>query len=170
MKAVIRTAVLVAVAVGTGPVRAQATPSATQPEEAQTSSEPQATLDPAPKEDLEQTQGLWVRTERSGLFSSHRITKQIEGDKETLTEYDSNGKVTVAHTVKVKLYRAGPIRIFTYSDMTLTEGPNKGERRETTGAYIYKIVDDKFIEIWGVLGDGDDKIRHLRWTRQKTAP
>ena len=75
----------------------------------------------------------------------------------------------LAHTVKVALYRLGPIRIFSYSDMVFTEGPNKGQRSETVGAYIYKVVGDTFIEIWGILGEGDDTIRELRWTRQSGA-
>ena len=32
-------------------------------------------------------------------------------------------------------------------------------------AYVYKVVGDKFIEIWGVLEDGDATIRVLEWNR-----
>jgi hypothetical protein len=125
-------------------------------------------LEPAPPEDLEQIQGQWTRTERTGLFGRQRVTKEIEGDLETVTYYDSSDEVSSAHTVKVQLRRAGPIKVFLFKDQTFTAGPNKGEKQEGTAAYVYKVVGDTFIEIWGVLDEGDATLRVLRWTRAST--
>ena len=123
----------------------------------------------APPAHLEQIQGLWTRTEKTSFFSSQRIAKEIKGDVETLTTYDSDGNVLSAHTVKIKLALAGPIRVFVFSDLKYTEGPNKGKKADGTQAYIYKVVGDKFIEVWGILGDADSPIRTLRWKRQPSA-
>ena len=119
------------------------------------------------KKDLEQLQGVWVRSERSGLFSSTRITKEIQGDTETVTTYDSEGKVQSAHTVKVKLRRAGPIRIFGYSDQVFTAGSNKGKKDNTTKAYLYKIVGNTFVEMWGTWDETSTELEIHEWKREK---
>ncbi len=64
---------------------------------------------------------------------------------------------------------AGQIRVFAFSDLTYTEGPNKGEKANGTQAYIYKVAGDKFIEFWGILGDADSPILTHRWKRQPSA-
>jgi hypothetical protein len=124
-------------------------------------------LQPAPEDDLKSVQGLWVRTETVGLFGKRRITKEIQGDRETLTYHDAIGGIERAHQVKVALRRAGPIRVFAYSEQVFTEGPDKGNRVEGGNAYVYKIVGDTFIEIWGVLGDDDRELEVMRWQRAK---
>ena len=123
--------------------------------------------EPAPSSDLDVVQGLWTRMESVGLFSKRRITKQIQGDRETVTYYDTTNNVERAHTVKVDLRRAGPIRIFAFSEQKFTAGPNQGEQTQGSGAYVYKVVDDTFVEIWGVLGDDDQPIEVMRWQRVK---
>ena len=123
----------------------------------------------APVEDLDAIQGLWVRTERVGLFGSRKMTKEVEGNAETVTYRDAKGNVERAHTVKITLRRAGPIKIFVFHDHEVTAGPDKGDKMEGSRAYIYKVVGDTFVEIWGVLGDEDQEIRVLRWKRQKAA-
>jgi hypothetical protein len=124
----------------------------------------------APQADLDAVQGLWERTEKSGFFSSQRLTKQIRGDSETVTTHDSSGNVVSEHTVKIRLGRAGPIRVFLYSGQEFTEGPQAGTKLKGTQAYVYKVVGDTFVEIWGVLGDRDNEIRVLRWQRRAAAP
>ena len=121
----------------------------------------------APKEDLEAIQGLWSRTYRSGLFSTSRVTKEIQGDREVVTYYTSDGKVDNANSVKIRLRRAGPIKIFTYSDWKYTAGPNAGTEREGSYEYVYKVVGDTFVEIPGVLTDQDADVSLMRWKREK---
>ena len=120
----------------------------------------------APQAHLDEIQGRWARTEKTGFLSSQKLTKEINSDSETLTTYDSQGNVVSAHKVKVKLGLAGPIRVFFFTDQEFTKGPQAGRKVKGTQAYLYKIVGDTFIEIWGVLGDGDDEIRVMRWQRQ----
>jgi len=119
------------------------------------------------KKDLEQIQGVWVRSERTGLFSSRRVTKEIKGDTETVTSYDGDGGVETAHTVKIKLRRSGPIRIFAYSDQTFIAGPDKGQKEEGTKAYVYKVVGNTFVEIIGVWDETTTELTTREWTRLK---
>ena len=127
----------------------------------------QQIYEPAPDGDLKAVQGVWARTETVGLFGKRRITKEISGDHETVTYYDAIGGVEKAHTVKVDLRRAGPIRVFTYSQQKFTAGPNQGTEVQGTGAYVYKVVGDTFIEIWGIVGDENREIEIMRWQRVK---
>ena len=102
------------------------------------------------------------------MFSKpRRTTKEVKGDTETVTYYDGNGEVVRAHTAKIRLGRAGPLRTFTFYDVTYTAGPKKGQKEEGEKSYVYKVVDDTFIEIWGVLEDSDKRVRALRWKREK---
>ncbi len=121
----------------------------------------------APSEDLDAIQGLWVRKERVGLFGSRRITKQIKGAVETVTYYDDKGNVERANTVTVKLRRAGPIKVFVFTDYKVIAGPSTGYEADWVRAYIYKVVDDTFVEIWGVLGDKDEELEVHRWKHVK---
>lgn len=49
----------------------------------------------------------------------------------------------------------------------MTEGPHKGHKVDGTQAYAYKVVDDTFVEMWGILGEKNTEIRTLRWRRQQ---
>jgi hypothetical protein len=122
----------------------------------------------APEKDLRQIQGLWVQTTPGeGFFSKpRRTTKEVKGDTETVTYYDGNGEVVRAHTAKIRLGRAGPLKTFTYYDITYTAGPNKGQKGEGEKTYVYKIPNDTFVEIWGVLDDSDARVHALRWKRE----
>ncbi len=115
--------------------------------------------------DLAQIQGLWERTERVGLTSTRRVTKAIDGSQETITYFGPQGDIDTAHTANIEVGRSGSIRIFGFDAVTIAAGPRKGQSTNRQGQYIYKVVDDKIIEIWGVLGDTDDPVRVLRWTR-----
>ena len=127
------------------------------------------TGDDGPQKDLQRIQGLWVRTVPGDeLFSSAgKTTKEVKGDTETVTYYDGSGTVLRSHTAKIRLQRAGPMRIFTFCDITHTAGPKEGEKEEGNKAYVYKVVDDTFVEMWGVLDDSDSRVHAIRWTREK---
>ena len=103
-----------------------------------------------------------------GLFSKpRRTTKEVKGDTETVTYYDSKGNVLRAHTAKIRLGRTGPLKTLTFYDTTYTAGPKKGQKEEGEKSYVYKVVDDTFVEIWGVLEDSDSRVHALRWKREK---
>ena len=121
------------------------------------------------EKDLAMIQGTWVYTERVGLFSSRRIVKEIKGTRETVTYYDTDGNVTRAHTVDVRLTREGRVRIFNYANMQFTEGPDKGKKTDDAFSYLYTVKDkDTFVEIWGMqVGEEKGDITLKEWKRVK---
>ena len=120
----------------------------------------------AARKDLAAIQGKWERSERSGLFSSRRVVKEIEGDKETLTTYDKKGNVVAAHTVVIDVQRGGPVRLFRYSNQKFTAGPQKGRTNAHGGTYVYRVTESTFTEVWDLLaGQERSAIRVLEWTR-----
>jgi hypothetical protein len=120
-------------------------------------------------DDLDQIQGLWERSERVGLLATRRVTKEIEGNRETVTYYTPNGQVESAQQVTISVRRAGPVRIFSYGQMKYTAGPQAGTASDQQAEYLYKIVDDKFVEMWGVLEPDRDTVNVLVWQRAADA-
>jgi hypothetical protein len=77
-------------------------------------------------------QGKWERTipatGEGPLGKATRVVKEIKGDKETVTYHDAEGKVLYSHRVDFTLSQSGPVRLFTFSNGEVLEGPNKGSR------------------------------------------
>ena len=111
-----------------------------------------AAAEPAPEEDLKLIQGTWEREEPSDSKASYRrATKQINGNRETVTYYDDAGKIVRRHNVEFSLSRGGEVKIFTYRQMEITEGPQKGTKNPGPVSYIYWANDKFFREVWGFL-------------------
>jgi serine/threonine protein kinase len=107
-----------------------------------------------PKADLEQLQGKWERvsaTEGSPLGEATRVVKEINGNKEIVTWYDSNGDVLRSHSVAIKLARSGKVKTFSYSDMEMMHGPAKGQKVNVKGSFIYGLDKDTFYEANNLL-------------------
>jgi len=111
-----------------------------------------------PEEDLARMQGTWERTgtpaagQAAGQAEAmRRAVKVIEGNRETVTFYGEGDKVLNAHKVEFKLERYGPVKIFTYYNLEVIGGPNKGQHRPQEQRYIYQIAGDRFCESWGFL-------------------
>jgi serine/threonine protein kinase len=99
--------------------------------------------------DLAQLQGKWEQvliTEASPDEKDHRVVKEISGNKETVTYYDAKGAVLNSHCVTIKLARIGNIKVFSFSDMEILHGPDKGKRVNSRGSYIYRLHKDTFYE------------------------
>jgi len=114
---------------------------------------PAAALEgPELKRDLELLQGSWVLVNRNAegqVTSSNQ--KTIEGNTERLTYSDADGKVTYEHTVKFRLEKYGPVRIFHFYDMTPVIGPGAGVVSPDAYAFVYKVDNDKFLDCPGTF-------------------
>jgi hypothetical protein len=73
---------------------------------------------------------------------------------ETVTFYDSKGEVLRRHRVAIKLARIGKLKTFSFSDMEILHGPDKGKRVNVRGSYIYSLQNDSFYEANNLL-EGD---------------
>lgn len=108
--------------------------------------------DAAPSDDVRTIQGKWEREEPSDSQASYRrATKEIRGSRETVTYYDAGGSVVRRHNVDFTLSRMGDVKIFTYTHMEITEGPQKGTKMPGPVSYIYWANEKFFREVWGFL-------------------
>ena len=87
----------------------------------------------SPSEDLEAIQGLWVRTVRTGLFSTTRVTKEIRGDTEVVTYYNSDGTVDNATASRSSCAAPAPSRFSLFqTGNTLLAQTREGKERAAT--------------------------------------
>jgi uncharacterized protein (TIGR03067 family) len=108
--------------------------------------------EPSPADDLKTVQGLWERDEPSDTQASYRrATKHIQGNKETVSYYDANGGLVRRHKVDFALSRMGDVKVFTYTQMEVTDGPQKGAKMPGPVSYVYWANDKYFREAWGFL-------------------
>ena len=109
------------------------------------------------KEDLKKVQGTWsadVRDPRTGKPLG-RIVKYIKGNKEMVVQESADGKIVEAHRVDFEVNRLGAVRLFTYYNAEITEGPQKGQTMPPY-TYIYKVDEQFFTEVMGMLA-GQEK-------------
>lgn len=125
--------------------------------------------DAAAKAELAGMQGRWER-EAAQDAPYRRASKEINGDKETITFYDADGKVIYQHRVDFKLSKIGELNVFTYSNLQVLDGPNKGQKSPGSASYLYRVRGDKFIEVTGLLpGEGEEEPAVTVWTKAKGA-
>jgi hypothetical protein len=104
------------------------------------------------KKDLAKVQGTWVaegRDPRTGKFLG-RIVKYIKGNKEMVVQEGPDGQVVNAHRVDFEVSRLGAVRLFTYYNAEITDGPQKGQKMPPY-TYIYRVDDKAFTEVMGML-------------------
>jgi hypothetical protein len=121
------------------------------------------------RDDLALVQGTWERLVKGKAEGPvARVVKEIKGNKETVTYYDDAGKVTRQHRVDFVLDSAGPVKIFTFSNQEILEGPDKGRRYPGTVSYVYRVGPREFAEVWGFLPGQESRTTLLLvWRRVK---
>ena len=111
-----------------------------------------ADKDPDLKRDLALLQGSWEISDKDAqgnvVWSSEKL---IEGNTERLIRYDGEGKVTYEHTVKFRLEKYGPVRVFDFYDMSIVTGPGAGNVDTDHYAFLYKVDDDRFFDCPGTF-------------------
>ena len=113
--------------------------------------DPKSDSGPGPSEDLKVIQGVWERRETDDKASYRRATKDIRGNKEIVTYYDEKGAVVRRHQVDFTVARMGDVKVFTYTEMEVIEGPQKGTKMPGPVSYVYWANDKYFREAWGFL-------------------
>jgi serine/threonine protein kinase/tetratricopeptide (TPR) repeat protein len=121
--------------------------------------------------DLIVLQGKWERvtTTEGGRFGeTARAVKEIKGNSETVTWYDRKGAVLRSHRVAIRLAKNGKVKTFWFSDIEILHGPDKGQKLNVTGTYVYALDKDTFYEAHGALeGDGAEPPSFSVWKRVK---
>ena len=102
--------------------------------------------------ELAAVQGTWVRTLEGGeAINAVRAVKEIEGSKETITQYRKDGEIFAQWSV-------------------VTSGGNKGYTIKGPVSYIYRVTDDAFIEVQGLLIGHSRKPEMRVWKRVMKEP
>ena len=103
--------------------------------------------------DVAAVQGQWTRQQQTkrGLVT---IVKTHAGQTTTVAALDAAGKLLYEHQSEFKIERAGKLRLFIYFNKVVTAGPDKGKTSNETRSYVYRVVDDHFVEVHG-LQEGD---------------
>ena len=119
--------------------------------------------------ELDAIQGKWTRTlEGKEAINAERIVKEIKGNKETIThQYRKDGEIYRQWTVEFKLEKTAKVRLFTWKNQVVTNGPDKGRGTKGPVSYIYRVTDDTFVEIQGLLIGNRRKPEMRVWKRVK---
>ena len=103
------------------------------------------------KEDYRRLDGFWETQVQDAEGRMVTITKSEHDRKSIVTAYDVNGNVVHSHTSDFELKRVGDVKVFRYTNRTVTKGPQTGVVQKEPREYIYKIVGDRLYEIQGAM-------------------
>jgi hypothetical protein len=120
--------------------------------------------------DQQAMQGRWFREAANRQGAIFRIEKLIDGTRDTITEFDANGNTIHSHTGTFKLTLDGSVRLFTFSNITVTAGPNLGAHIPGPGSFIYKLDGDTLYEFQGLLEGDRRPLAVYVWKRVKNNP
>lgn len=126
---------------------------------------------PAPstaQADLLQVQGRWEREAPNPSLPYHTAVKEVTGEEEVLSYYKADKSVWRRHRAQFRLSRRGDIKVFTFSNVQITEGDGKGTRYPGPSSYIYVATDREFKEVSGFLpGQETQAPAVLVWRKAK---
>src|SRR5688500_9675027 len=97
------------------------------------------------KEDLAKIQGKWERTITENGATVH-VIKEHKDDQTTFTRYRENGEVLQQHKSQFKLRKTPDVKIFTYTNVEVTDGPNKGVKLDGEFLFAYQFKGNQFYE------------------------
>lgn len=122
-----------------------------------------------PEKFLDEVQGRWTLKQqtRDGVVT---IVKEHQGRKTLLTAYDAQENILYAHQSEFRVEKSGKVRVFTSFNRTITAGPQAGQAIKTPSSYVYRISQNKFIEVHGVLENDADPPGLIVWDRVMEAP
>ena len=120
-------------------------------------------------DDSAQLQGTWEQQPEQGPAASpkQRVVKQVSGDTETVTTYAADGKVIHAQTARFHLSTRGDVPVYTFYDRRITAGPEQGRTDTAPRSFVYRLRNDEFSEVWGLLpGQEEREVVVRRWKRE----
>ncbi|MDF1745560.1 MAG: hypothetical protein P1V19_17810 [Gimesia sp.] len=128
---------------------------------------PLLSAEPAPEEDYQILQGKWTRSDQDSKGSPLRVEQEISNKISKVSMYDRNGKLLHSHQAKFRLQRMREVSLFTYFDLEVLEGPNKGRKQKTPVTFVYRIKDNRFIQVEGILKGDKIPTRLITWWKVK---
>lgn len=118
-------------------------------------------------EEVKKLQGTWESVTRYADGTTQRWVKVVGGNKDTVSIYDGQEKLLHAHTSDFRVEPSGKVWIFTYSNFTVTIGPDKGQKHPEPVSYVYRCEGDTFTEAHGLLPGDLQEPSVMVWKRVK---
>lgn len=118
--------------------------------------------------ELKRVVGRYERLVRNAAGTKFRVVKEeLPEGQSIVTTYDDVGNVVVSHTSTFKVEKRGPVRVFSFFNLEVTAGPQKGHTEPATNSYIYRVDDNSFTEVWGMLEGDPNPPQFVVWKRIK---
>lgn len=111
-------------------------------------------------------QGKWVRHQATAN-GPVKIVKEHKGQKTIVTAHDDKRNGIYSHESEFTIEQSGKVRIFTFFNRTITAGPNAGQKIREPSSFVYRVAENRFIEVHGVLDNGTDEPIMIIWDRVK---
>lgn len=127
---------------------------------------PALAAEPAPEEDYRSVAGKWTRNDTAGTGAPLQVEQEIIGKKSIVRVFDLNGKLVHEHQAQFRLQRMEEVNVFIYFDLEVTAGPNKGKRQPQPRSFAYRIRNNQFIQIEGLLKNDPSQPRFLIWWKK----
>ncbi|HEY2252619.1 MAG TPA: hypothetical protein VGH74_16210 [Planctomycetaceae bacterium] len=99
-----------------------------------------------------QLQGKWVETMKDPQGKTYRSVKLIEGKKETFSRYDGQTLIQ-QHTVDFEVTKSEHVMIYTFRNLIVAIGPNKGTVYKDPVSYLYQVKGDRLFYTFGMMND-----------------
>lgn len=120
-----------------------------------------------PNAAMKAVQGKWVRYQQT---SDGRVTiiKEHKGNTTVLTVYGDAKNVIYSHKSEFKIERSGKIHVLTFFNRKITAGPNAGHTIEKPVSFVFRVADNRFVEVYGVLEDDTSAPNLIVWERMES--
>lgn len=118
-------------------------------------------------EEAKRVAGRYERYFHNAAGLRFRAVKEKRDGRSVVTTYDDVGNIIEAHTSEFKLEKRGPVRVFSFFNLTVIAGPNKGLTQPATSSFLYRVDDKQFVEVWGLLDGDAGPAQMLIWQRIK---
>jgi hypothetical protein len=106
-----------------------------------------------PEDDpVAQLQGTWVETFKDAKGKTYKWVKMIDGKMETYSRYEGETLIH-QHTAEFEVKKTEHVTIFTFRNLVVTAGPNKGMVQKDPVSYLYQINGDKLFYVFGVMNN-----------------
>lgn len=115
-------------------------------------------------EGVDPVAGAWQRSVSTPQGDYHFLKTHVNG-KTTLRVTGPDGAVVESKTSEYRVSETDSVRIFTYFNNVITAGPNAGGRAPGESSYVYRIAEDRFFEVHGMLKGDDGPVQVIVWER-----
>lgn len=105
--------------------------------------------------DLAALQGRWETTLRTRAGAIQNV-QTIAGNQSTVDRFNEDGVLVESHTAQFRLRITPDVRVLTYFDLEVTNGPRQGQKFKGPKSFVYVLKNEAWVEARGILTDQQD--------------